>query len=226
MSFVRGSQYNCTSTICYGIGDAAHKALMQLQTVVNSALKATGSSTKVTVDGKIGSGTVSALWALADRIKTPTLTNLKSAPMDSKEYITKFAPELSIEIPTALATTSSSINTGTVPRVTNTSPSVNAALDSFSSIIRQASATTHGAVPPPTNTTPPVITAGTQATTSNAMPAYTPPGGMSTGTKIALGVFGLAAVGGAGYLLFGNKPGAPAGGGTVSGARRRRRRRR
>lgn len=214
MSFVRGSQYSCTSTICYGIGDAAHRSIIALQNVINSALKASGFSTKITADGKIGSGTVSALKNLATRIRGPILSGLSVTPMDPKEYVAKFTPELAVEIPGAVAATGAdAVSSFDVPRVTGAASSVSipnvmlpplkspgaatTAFDSVSKLIRQATAASHGAAPSATPITPPLP----GATSAPIITKTFPSSGMSTTTKVAMGVGGVAVLGLAYHLL-------------------------
>jgi hypothetical protein len=64
MSYTLGTDFQCTGSICYGLG-AKDAAFRQLQAQVNAVLSATAAGPLIAVDGKIGSGTVQAILILA-----------------------------------------------------------------------------------------------------------------------------------------------------------------
>lgn len=66
---VPGVDYNCSSSICYGIGTLAHQQLMSVQTALNRFARSAGFSPLV-VDGKIGDKTVSAVRATFAWVKS------------------------------------------------------------------------------------------------------------------------------------------------------------
>ena len=69
-----GAQFNCTSTICYGVGAANHQLFMNLQSALNR-LAGLARFSPLRVDGKIGGATVNAAHkAAALAAKAPLFT--------------------------------------------------------------------------------------------------------------------------------------------------------
>ncbi len=66
-SMLGAANYSCTGSICYGIG-SYHQTLLQLQSAINRFVAIVPSLNAISVDGKIGSGTVSALKKIKDSI--------------------------------------------------------------------------------------------------------------------------------------------------------------
>jgi len=217
MSLVRDTQYRCTSTYCYGIASGDIAALKQLQSTLNSAIKAFGAGSTLTVDGKVGSGTVTAVKNLAALLRTKVLSGIATTPMDPKEYVTKLAPEIGAELTAALYSKAAGANpvaaASSAPRVTGTSdittPSLSTAFDSVAAAIRNAASTSHNVIPSPTNTTPaiPGVTYGQSQTpdASVVVSATGPVAPLPTWAKITLGVLGLGIVGLGAYMLSTSK---------------------
>lgn len=221
MSLVRDSQYKCTSTYCYGIASSDINALKQLQSTLNSAIGAFGAGSKLTVDGKIGSGTVTAVKNLAALLKTKVLAGLATTPMDPKEYVTKLAPEIGAELTAALYSKAAGGNpvaaASSVPRVTGTAdipaptatPSYTSAFDAIAALIRSGASVSHNVTPLPTNTTPsiPGITYGQNQVpdTGVAVSATGAVQPLPMWAKITLGVFGLSLVGLTAYMISAKK---------------------
>lgn len=217
MSLVRDSQYKCTSTYCYGIASGDIASLKQLQSTLNTAIKAFGAGSTITVDGKIGSGTVTAVRNLAALLKTKVLTGLATSPMDPKEYVTKLAPEIGAELTAALYSRAAGVNPVTAaasaPRVTGTSdittPSLSTAFDSVAAAIRNAASVSHNVTPVPTNTTPTIpgvtYTQNQTPEAAVAVSAMGPIAPLPTWAKITLGVMGVGLVGLAAYMLSSKK---------------------
>lgn len=61
--------YSCTASICYGIG-SYDQTIRQMQNAINRYVALVPSLKAISVDGKIGSGTVAALKAIKDWMPT------------------------------------------------------------------------------------------------------------------------------------------------------------
>jgi lysozyme family protein len=73
-TLVKGTDFNCNTAICYGIGAANHALFQQLQTTLNQYAKLglSAYTSQLTVDGFIGANTVSAARAAAAAALLPS----------------------------------------------------------------------------------------------------------------------------------------------------------
>jgi lysozyme family protein len=222
---VKGTDFNCTSTICYGVGAANHALLQQLQKVINS-FSTLARFTPITVDGFVGAGTVNAAQLAAKVIRgqaasnAAIITQIASGGM-TKEQVTASAPDL-----LAAFTAANSVLTEQGAPVQAVAP------------VQQASASAPAPVPAPAPTTTttgadkivdfvksffqpsaaptpggfaPTPSAPAATATTALVPAAPPKAKVPLWVWIVAGVGGVIVLGGIGYAIFGkSRASAPA----------------
>jgi lysozyme family protein len=225
-TFVKGTNFNCNASICYGIG-AAHDTLKQLQQAINS-FATRARFTPIAVDGFIGTGTVTA-GAQAARVALQTnpsatlLAQLSGGAL-SKEQVAANAPGIlaallvanSASAPAAASPTASapaSTSTSTAPTApapsTTDASSFTKAVDFVKSFFQPSSSPTPGGfAPAPTPGVP--AAPGAAPTTAAALPAVQPKSKVPLWVWIFAGVGGVVVIGGISYAIFHKPAGAPA----------------
>lgn len=93
--YVQGRDFNCKGSSCYGIGLAA-QVITNVQQAANTALSLLKIPLKVTVDGKIGPATVSALLEIAKRAPGDILAVIQRNPTPA--IVAQYASELVAEL--------------------------------------------------------------------------------------------------------------------------------
>ncbi len=222
-SFTQGKDFNCNSSICYGVGTTNHELLKQLQQAINSFAPLAG-FTPITVDGFIGAGTVNA-GALAARVirgqalsSSAIITQLANGM--TKEQIATNAPGLLAALQAANSTASDQgapvqvlAPAATAPEAPAAAPApapsesaVTKAVDFVKSFFQPSSSPTPGGFGPAA--TPGAATAPGAA--PGAAPAAAASAKVPTWVWILAGVVGVGVIGGIGYAIFHTPTEAPA----------------
>lgn len=225
-TFVKGTNFNCNASICFGIREA-HDVLKQLQQAINS-FATLARFTPITVDGFIGAGTVNA-GSLAARVArgqgaggdSPLLAQLATGM--TKEQIATNAPGLLAALTaanrvlasqpgapvTALAPAAAPATAPTPAPAAPTAtadPGANKIVDFVKSFFQpSASPTPGGFAPTPAAATTPGAPATATALVPVAQKAKVP-----LWVWIFAGVGGVIVLGGIGYAIFHKPAPAPA----------------
>lgn len=214
---VKGRDFNCTSSICYGVGTANHALFQQLQQTLNQYERmglTVYSGGQIAVDGFIGNATVNAARAAAAMA-------LLSNPGSTKEAIAANAQILNLGLQSFLG----GVSAPRTPVVTS-APTSSPAPPPTSVITPQGAIITKPSAQP----LPQAAAAAGQITNAagqnpaaaaaaSIMPGVAPKEKVPLWIWITGGAVGLLAVGGIGYALLHEPSPKPA------LARRRRRRR-
>lgn len=89
-AFVEGTDFNCNTAICYGIG-AVHNRFMALQATINRFASSAGFA-PLTVDGFIGQLTVDAAAAAATTVGLPVPgTTIQEVAMNADTFTTQLS---------------------------------------------------------------------------------------------------------------------------------------
>jgi hypothetical protein len=220
-SFVQGKDFNCNSSICYGIGTTNHELLKQLQQAINSFAPLAG-FTPITVDGFIGAGSVNAGAQAARVIRGQALSGsaiiTQLANGMTKEQIATNAPGLLAALQAANSTASDQgapvqvlAPAATAPEAPAAAPTpapsesaVTKAVDFVKSFFQPSASPTPGGFGP-ASTTPGAATAPGATPAAAATSAKVP-----TWVWILAGVVGVGVIGGIGYAIFHTPAEAPA----------------
>lgn len=216
----QGSDFNCNSSICYGVGAANHATFQQLQQTLNQMERlglTVYSGGQLTVDGFIGNATVNAAKAAAAMA-------LLSNPGSTKEAIAANAQILNLGLQSFLG----GVSAPRTPVVTS-QPTSSPAPPPTSVITPQGAIITKPTAQPLPQAAAAAgqIPGAVQPSPSGGVPIdpYGPAPAVASKEKVPLwiwitgGAVGLLAVGGIGYALLHEPSPKPA------LARRRRRRR-
>lgn len=196
-TLVKGTDFNCNTSICYGIGAANHALFQQLQTTLNLFAK-TGMSAysgQLVVDGFIGAGTVSAARAAAAAALLPSPGTTKEAVAANAQILNNGLQAFLAGINTPKTPTSPPLVTSAAP----TSTSVPATVQTSQGAITIQPA----AQPLPQAAAAAAAIPNIAPTSASAAAAVAP-----TASKIPLwvwiagGAVGVLVVGGIGYAIL------------------------
>lgn len=199
-TLVQGTDFNCNSSICYGIGSANHALFQQLQTTLNTFAKLgiTAYRGQLTVDGFLGDQTLSAARAAAAvaGLSAPsTKPQLASQAAILNGGLSAFLASINAPKPTATTTTpvatssSAPVQTTSVSTTPTTTPGV--------------MTVPNGVKTPPSTVQVPSTTMPSSMTPTAALTPVAPPASKTPlWVWIAAGAAGVIVVGAVGYAVL------------------------
>jgi hypothetical protein len=204
---VKGQDFNCNASICYGIGAANHALFQQLQQTLNqyARMGLTAFRSPLVVDGFIGSATTAAARAAATAALLPDPGSTKEAIAANAQILLYGLQNFlgSVGAPPSPIVTSQP-TPASVPVSTAASQGASITQPTAQPLPQQAAAA--GQIPSRTASTAPMAPTTAPPTTTAPSASIAPtPAKVPLWVWIAGGAVGVVVIGGIGYALL-NKP--------------------